>query len=265
MKLDLLLLNYSLKNKFKIIRAGIIILFSILSIPIFLSGCVPYIIGEYHTKPKYINSSMPPQYYTPKSLPHNIEEGIASWYGPGFQGRPTASGHIYNMYDLTAASRTLPLDTYAYVTDLKNGRSVEVYVDDRGPYYGGRIMDLSYAAARALNMLGPGTALVKIQYLGPNPAAKVEQNEINGFGTKYLPPLTGYTLQFAAYTSKNKAFKKKKVIANLVPGVHIITKTVHNTDYYCVVLGKFDSLNKAYVFAKVIAKEGYDIYITKRG
>ena len=264
MSLKKLSLQSNPLKKIKAVKIGIALLFVMVFASFFLSGCVPYIIGGSYPQPNA--SAAAHRYYAPQFLPHNTEEGIASWYGPGFQGRPTASGQIYNMYDLTAASRTLPLDTYAYVTDLQNGRSVEVYVNDRGPYYGGRIMDLSYAAARALNMLGPGTALVKIQYLGPNPsAARIEQNEINGFGTKYLPPLTGYTLQFAAYTSRVKAVNKEKEIAKLVPGVHIIIKTVRNTAYYCVVLGRFNSLNKAYTFAKVIAKYGKDIYITRRG
>ncbi len=232
--------------------------FFIMAVSSMLFGCVPYIIGGYYPKSAY----RPPAYYPPKYLAHNVEEGIASWYGPGFQGRPTASGQIYNMYDLTAASKTLPLDTYAMVTNLENKRSIEVYVNDRGPYYGDRIIDLSYAAARALHMLGPGTALVKVQYLGPS---HVSVRMVSGFGTKYLPPVAGYTLQFAAYTSKAQALKKVKKMDKLVPGVHIVTKTVRRTFYYKVVFGRFASLKKAYLFAKVIAKNGIDIYITKLG
>lgn len=229
----------------------------ILTISSVLTGCVPYIIGGYYPES---TARQVPTYYPPKFLPHNVEKGIASWYGPGFQGRPTASGQIYNMYDLTAASRTLPLNTYAYVTDLENHRSVEVYVNDRGPYYGGRIMDLSYAAARALHMVGQGTALVRIQYLGPQSAS---QNIINGYGVKYLPQLAGYTVQFAAYTSKAKAVKKSIEMKKFVPGVRIITKTIRKTIYYKVIFGKFTNFKKAYIFAKVIAKEGFDVYITK--
>jgi rare lipoprotein A len=243
---------FKIRNIFKII-----FILLVLILPLSLAGCVPYIIGGYYPKSGY----QAPKYYPPKFLPHNVEKGIASWYGPGFQGRPTASGQIYNMYDLTAASRTLPLDTYAYVTNMENKRSVEVYVNDRGPYYGGRIIDLSYAAARALNMVGAGTALVRVQYLGPSP---VSQNIINGFGTRYIAPMTGYTLQFAAYTIKAKALKKAKEMRKIVSGVHIITKIVRHTSYFAVVLGKFSSLKKAYIFAKVIAKYGFDVYITKR-
>ncbi len=225
-----------------------------------LTGCIPYIIGRSYSGYPYQPSHQPPKYYPPEQISHNVEEGIASWYGPGFQGRPTASGQIYNMYDLTAASKTLPLDSYAYVTDLENHRSVEVYVNDRGPYYGDRILDLSYAAARALNMLGPGTALVRVQYLGPKP---IVRNIVNSYNVKYVPPMLGYTLQFAAYTKKPLALHKVKQMKKVVPGVHVITKTVRGIFYYKVVFGKFKNLKDAYSFAKIITKYGYDVYVTK--
>ncbi len=95
-----------------------------------------------------------------------VRYGIASWYGPGFQGRRTASGEIYNMYKLTAAHKTLPLGTYVKVVNLKNGRSVIVKVNDRGPFIPGRIIDLSYEAAKRIGMLKNGTTRVKLTALG---------------------------------------------------------------------------------------------------
>jgi rare lipoprotein A len=93
------------------------------------------------------------------------QEGIASWYGPGFHGRRTANGEVYDQYELTAAHQTLPLGTRVMVTSLANGRSVEVRVNDRGPFVGGRVIDLSYAAARVLGMIGPGTMPVRVEVL----------------------------------------------------------------------------------------------------
>ncbi len=234
----------------------------------FLSGCVPYIIGGNYSGRSFGSYAPPPGYYPPKRISHNVEMGVASWYGPGFQGRPTASGQIYNMYDLTAASLTLPLDSYAYVTDLENHRSVEVLVDDRGPYADGRIMDLSYAAARALDMIGPGTALVRVQYLGPNPVSLSEYKRYYNAGgiipsVKHAPPVGGYTLQFAAYTRKEKALKKISVMKKFVPGVRLAEKNVRGTFYYKVVFGSFRNLEDAYSFAKTIARYGYDVYITR--
>jgi rare lipoprotein A len=93
------------------------------------------------------------------------QTGTASWYGPGFQGKLTASGDVYDQNLLTAAHRTLPLGTRVRVTNLSNGRSVEVRINDRGPFVGDRIIDLSRAAATRLDMNGPGTAEVRVEVL----------------------------------------------------------------------------------------------------
>jgi rare lipoprotein A len=94
-------------------------------------------------------------------------EGIASWYGREFHGRPTSSGEPYDMYAMTAAHTTLPLPTYLEVVNLENGRRVVVRVNDRGPFLHGRILDLSYAAAWKLGMLESGTAPVRLRALEP--------------------------------------------------------------------------------------------------
>lgn len=87
--------------------------------------------------------------------------GMASWYGHGFQGRRTASGERFNMHKMTAAHRSLPFGTQLKVTHVQNGKSVRVTVNDRGPFVRGRVLDLSYAAAKKINMLGSGHAMVR--------------------------------------------------------------------------------------------------------
>lgn len=94
-----------------------------------------------------------------------IQIGKGSWYGKQFQGKLTANGERYNMYDFTAAHRTFPFNSMVKVTNLKNGRSVIVRVNDRGPYHGGRIIDLSYLAAKKLGYVKKGVAKLKIQLL----------------------------------------------------------------------------------------------------
>ena len=94
-----------------------------------------------------------------------VEEGIASWYGPGFHGKPTASGERYDMYQMTAAHKKLPLGTTVRVRSLATGRSVTVKINDRGPFVRGRIIDLSYAAARSLRMIGKGTDKVRVKVI----------------------------------------------------------------------------------------------------
>src|SRR5512145_1501713 len=101
----------------------------------------------------------------PPPVVEGVQMGVASWYGPGFHGNRTANGEVYDQYELTAAHQTLPLGTRAMVTSLTNGRSVEVRINDRGPFIGGRIVDLSYAAASVIGMIGPGTMRVRLEVL----------------------------------------------------------------------------------------------------
>lgn len=106
------------------------------------------------------------KWYTPQQHYDYDEIGLASWYGPGFHGSPKAQGEIYNQYAMTAAHKTLPLPTIAKVTNLANGRSVIVLIDDRGPYeYKGRIIDLSVSAAKELGIHKHGVVKVRVQAL----------------------------------------------------------------------------------------------------
>lgn len=107
------------------------------------------------------------RYFVMKDATGYVERGIASWYGPGFHAASTSNGERYDMYAMTAAHKTLPLPTYVQVTNLSNGRSVVVRVNDRGPFKEGRIIDLSYTAAAKLDMLREGTAFVEVRALTP--------------------------------------------------------------------------------------------------
>ncbi|WP_281951071.1 septal ring lytic transglycosylase RlpA family protein [Nitrosophilus kaiyonis] len=95
-----------------------------------------------------------------------IYRGIASWYGPNFHGKRTSNGEYYNMYDFTAAHKTLPMNTMVKVTNLRNGKSVVVRINDRGPFVKNRLIDLSYSAAKKLDIIATGTAPVELQVLG---------------------------------------------------------------------------------------------------
>ncbi len=116
-------------------------------------------------------SGPPPAAENQPAIPGQyVEQGIASWYGAPFNGRRTSDGEIYNMYQFTAAHRTLPFGSIVQVTDLANGRQIDVRINDRGPFVNNRVIDLSYSAAKALGMLGPGTAPVRLEVVsGPNP------------------------------------------------------------------------------------------------
>jgi rare lipoprotein A len=107
------------------------------------------------------------RYFVLSSSVGYLERGVASWYGPGFHKVRTSTGETYDMYGMTAAHKTLPLPAYVRVTNLQNGRSVVVRVNDRGPFVGNRIIDLSYTAASKLDMLRNGTAMVEVRTLEP--------------------------------------------------------------------------------------------------
>ena len=107
------------------------------------------------------------RYFVLSSSADYVERGVASWYGPGFHKVRTSTGEPYDMYGMSAAHKTLPLPCYVRVTNLQNGRSIVVRVNDRGPFVGNRIIDLSYTAAAKLDMLRNGTAMVEVRTVGP--------------------------------------------------------------------------------------------------
>jgi peptidoglycan lytic transglycosylase len=109
-------------------------------------------------------TSLPPA--VPVRIGHT-ETGIASWYGHPYDGRPAADGEIYHMEEMVAAHRTMPFNTWVRVYNLTNHKSVEVRIIDRGPFIRGRIIDLSHAAAKAIDMIGPGTARVRLVVIDP--------------------------------------------------------------------------------------------------
>jgi rare lipoprotein A len=120
-----------------------------------------YRVGE----PYWINGRR----YVPTSNPNYRAEGIASWYGPDFHGRLTANGEVYDMDAISAAHTTMPMPSYARVTNIENGKSIIVRVNDRGPYARERVIDLSVGAAKALESYRAGTVRVRVEYVGPAP------------------------------------------------------------------------------------------------
>jgi rare lipoprotein A len=125
------------------------------------------------------------RYHVMKSSEGWVERGTASWYGPGFHAASTSLGEPYDMYAMTAAHKTLPIPCYAEVTNLKNGRKVLVRINDRGPFVGDRIIDLSYTAAAKLDFLREGTAPVEVRVITPRGGA---MTAAAGSATPPMPP-----------------------------------------------------------------------------
>ena len=126
--------------------------------------------------------------YTPLITPGDYKKrGIASWYGKKFHGQPTSTGEIYDMYGMTAAHTTLPIPSYVRVTNLGNGKSVVVRVNDRGPFLHERVIDLSYTAAYKLGIIGKGSAEVEVESVGAD-AAVIIPMDSEGVRSEPLPP-----------------------------------------------------------------------------
>ncbi|MEI7450646.1 MAG: septal ring lytic transglycosylase RlpA family protein [Desulfomonile sp.] len=144
--------------------------------------------------------------YTPLKIvsPGHFQKGVASWYGPGFHGKKTSSGEVYDMHGLTAAHNILPLNTVVKVTNLANQREVVVRINDRGPFVDDRVIDLSLTAAHKLGMVGPGTVPVQVAVIGAKDSGqttRLASNEVkpqlvkapNPFYTQAGPRLLALT------------------------------------------------------------------------
>ena len=184
----------------------------------------------------------------PPRIKH-VEVGFASWYGGKFHGRRTASGEVYDMHQLTAAHKTLPLGTSVIVTHVHNGKSVQVTINDRGPFVRGRIIDLSYAAAQALKMVEEGVAKVRVEVLDT--------------GLVSTPYTKGpFTIQVGSFISRSNAVSLMEELQRAYKDVCITElKTSENT-YYRVRLGTFKTRDEAYRFATRLAQDGYNAYMT---
>ncbi len=132
------------------------------------------------------------------------QRGVASWYGKKFHGHTTSNGEVYDMYQMSAAHKSLPLPSYVRVTNLDNGRQVVVRVNDRGPFHDGRVIDLSYAAAYRLDMLGKGTARVEVEAITAGERQMTAAHGRSGVSAEQAA-ITGRALQVAALSSVSGA------------------------------------------------------------
>lgn len=166
------------------------------------------------------------------------ERGIASWYGTGFDGRRTSSGEIYDMYAMTAAHKTLPLPTYARVTNLGNGKSVVVKINDRGPFHENRIIDLSYAAATKLDMLAKGTALVEVKAISVGAPPSPDQVAESRPAPATLAKKPSLFVQVGAFAdSANARRMKARLTLEAVKSVFIQTVSSNGRRLYRVRIG----------------------------
>ena len=171
----------------------------------------------------------PPVGSAPASGSETLEDpvGYASWYGDPYHGRRTSNGEIYNKFEMTAAHRTLAFDTVVKVNNLENGKEVTVRINDRGPFVKDRIIDLSYAAARTIDMVGPGTAKVRLELL------------------KVVPNPYPISIQVGSFREKGNAVKLQRELSQKYSPVLVEEYKSHDGKLFRVMVGRFTSEQEA--------------------
>ena len=216
-------------------RAGLVVPWAAVAL-LLVSACAP-------SKPPA------PGVPTPPLVPLS-QQGIASWYGPGFHGKKTTSGTVYDQYGMTAAHQTLPLGSSVRVTNLTNGKSVTLLINDRGPFAKGRIIDLSYAAAQAVDIIRPGTAPVLVEVL-----------DTGGQQLTAIPDRLDYTLQVGAFSDLGKARELKARLESRYDRPVVIKP---HEGYYRVRVGTFADAAEARAYGARLSREGLPVVIVEK-
>lgn len=230
---------------------GLLVWVLVLSVPAWLGGCAGSLPPP---KPAALPQARPTE--VPPAPPKEaarVQEGVASWYGPGFHGNPTSSGVIYDMYQMTAAHPTLPLGTKVQVTNLENHRTVEVTINDRGPFVKERVIDLSYSAAKVLDMVGPGTARVRVEIVeGP------KGGPIADFSLKPF-----YTLQLGAFNQRGNAEALQWELDSLLGkgSAQIVPARLGTQEVFRVRMGRFSQRDEAVAKGEELAKKGFVVLV----
>ncbi len=210
---------------------------------------------ERGTRPYVVNGE---RYYPLSQADGFVQYGNASWYGKKFHGRPTASGERFNMYKKSAAHKTLPMGTHVLVLNLSNKKSSVVRVNDRGPFVKGRIIDLSYGAAKEIGLVGPGVVRVKIVALGK----EVGRLQSDG-GSRPLVELRDlergeFTIQIGAFSDKNNALEVADRLGRVFDYIHVAVQRGNGAQaLYKVHVSKSKTLRKAGKVEKRLQEMGF--------
>jgi rare lipoprotein A len=188
------------------------------------------------------------------------QRGTASWYGKQFHGRKTSNGEVYDMYGLSAAHKTLPMGTVVKVRNLSNQRTLDLRINDRGPFVRGRIIDLSYGAAKKLGVVGPGTAPVEIVALAA-PAETVSGPS----GAPVFKPIDLYsgnfTFQVGAFQNRSNAERLRRKLSTRYQNVHIASFDRGDGLFHRVRLGRAVNLADAEQVEADLIQRGFDVFI----
>ena len=194
----------------------------------------------------------------PPPVEDGVQVGVASWYGPGFHGRRTASGEVYDQDALTAAHRSLPFGTRVRVTNLENGRAVEVRINDRGPFVGGRVIDVSRAAARVIGLIGPGVGRVRVEVASaPAALARAEPAATPRRSAPAAAPARVYLVEVAVLRDPALAARLRDVLAGRFPNAQVDATPLPGDGRHCVRLGPFREEDEARAHVEQVTRLGY--------
>jgi rare lipoprotein A len=206
-------------------------LFIVLSLTLLVAGCA---------RRKKVRMPAPP-------VVGAVETGTASWYGRPYHGRRAASGEIYDMEKFTAAHRTLPFGTWVAVRNIGNGKTVRVRINDRGPFVDGRIIDISRAAARSIDMLGPGTARVRVEILSLPSALSI--NEL-------------FAVQVGAFKNRSNAERLRKTMASRFGSARLVVRQ-GDVPMWRVLVGRESSMEGANDLAEKLRAEHSAAFVVR--
>ena len=175
---------------------------------------------------------------------HFKQTGTASWYGKKFQGQRTSSGERFDMFQMTAAHKNLPIPCYARVTNQENGKSVIVKVNDRGPFHANRVMDVSWAAAAKLDMLGKGTAKISIEVVDAVGKTAIAQNT-QPTATPAIDNTTQFFVQVGAFSARDNALSLQSKLAGITPMPIEISEATSQNTVHKVQVGPFSDAASA--------------------
>ncbi|MBV8729446.1 MAG: septal ring lytic transglycosylase RlpA family protein [Acidobacteriia bacterium] len=197
---------------------------------------VVVLLGCHHKRS--VRVALPPTPAAASVAPGYVETGLASWYGHPYHGRPAANGEIYDMEKMTAAHRTLPFNTWIRLFDLDTNKTVDLRIIDRGPFVDGRIIDISHAAARQIDMIGPGTARVRIEILSVPPA-------IEG---------VGFAVQVGAFRDRGNAERLRQEMETRYGSARLVPRA-GSPELWRVLVGSEPSEGQANALAARIRKD----------
>ncbi len=213
-----------------------------------MSGCIPYVGFPDVERPKRRGGGPPSRQPTTD----NVQYGKASWYGDKEHGNKTANGEIFNRYSLTAAHKEIPFQSVVRVTNLENGKKVDVRINDRGPFVEGRVIDLSYAAAKKIGLIGSGVSDVRIEVLS-TPSQRSESLFVSL-----------HTVQAGSFSSRAKAYElKRKLLRVTDESVRVEPFDFRGGTYYRVRVGMFKERKDAEKLRSNLKRRGYSstIYV----